>query len=535
MKRTIVAGVGVVLGGLVGFFGHEVTRWASSDWEEPSGLPALGPWRPELGLRGSFESLPAPGPGRRPRSRPRLRLLDDNPEAWVERWRLLADARRSIDVATFIVRDDPFGLAFIGHLLARARDGVRVRLLVDGHGTDMNRSVTDEDYLDELVAAGIETRVYRPMAARITQALVELDPVVAIASEHDKLLLIDGRHAVVGGRNIAEEYFADFAGAPRAFHDVDVAIDAPSVARTLGGAFEAEWGSPAAEPVEVEDIDVVSSADELLAAYRAMSAFLNGRSLEAGDAAADEALQALLAEHPDMRGALRRKRRPPAAEGEVRLLDSGPRRGEADDPLTEGLRRLLETARTDVLIETPYLVLSKAAVDVFARAAARGVRITIVTNSPTSSDNAVSQAFFLEQWPEVLARVPTLRLFVRGDGHNLHGKTAVFDGQVAVISTYNLDPVSMAVDGEVAVVVWSKTFAAQAAGPARSMIAEGAPTTYEYRIVRDARGLPVREEDGRPRVEYGPQDHTDPTRWKALTRWWNLLGALRKGGFEPLF
>ena len=63
-----------------------------------------------------------------------------------------------------------------------------------------------------------------------------------------------------------------------------------------------------------------------------------------------------------------------------------------------------------------------------AEAAGRGVRITILTNSPLSSDNAMSQAVFLEQWPELLARLPGARLFVTGDRHNLHGKLAVFDG-----------------------------------------------------------------------------------------------------------
>ena len=79
---------------------------------------------------------------------------------------------------------------------------------------------------------------------------------------------------------------------------------------------------------------------------------------------------------------------------------------EADDPITRSLIRLVRSARKEIFIQSPYLVLPREAVDVLAEAAGRGVRITILTNSPLSSDNAMSQGVFLEQWPELLARVP---------------------------------------------------------------------------------------------------------------------------------
>lgn len=88
-------------------------------------------------------------------------------------------------------------------------------------------------------------------------------------------------------------------------------------------------------------------------------------------------------------------------------------------------------------------------------AARCGVAITIVTNSPVSSDNALSQAFFLEQWPELLARMPTMRLFVAGRA-NLHTKAVTFDGQIGMVGTCNLDPLSMAFNSEVMAAMWSR-------------------------------------------------------------------------------
>lgn len=532
--RTALATFLVAGGAALGAWtGVSVAGWVAAPWVDASLLErdALEPWSPGMSLAATFDTFPAP-----PGPPPRLRVLDENHAAWVERWRLLASARDRIDAASFIVRDDVFGMSFLGHLLEQAGAGVRVRLLVDAHGTKMARSIFKEDYLDELAGAGIAVRIYRPMPSRIAQAVVWLDPVAAIASEHDKLLLVDRRGSLVGGRNVGTEYFADPRRYPGAFRDVDLLLEGGGTCRALERAFEAEWAAEAAGPVAPESVNLDSKEDALLGAYRAMDAWLRGAPERvAGDPACRPWLQVLRDEHPGLHGALADPR-PEDVRAPVRLLNSAPRRTRADDPVTEGLRRLLASAEREVLVISPYLVLSEAAVQVLERAAARGVQITILTNSPTSSDNAVSQAFFMEQWPELLARVPTLRLFVRGDGHNLHAKAAIVDDTVAVVSTYNLDPVSMYVDGEVAVVAWSPLLCTRLAAPARTWIATGAPETLEYRIAREADGTVRRDAEGDPIVVFGPRDHTDPARWRGLAAWWTLLRTLEDWvGFDPIF
>jgi cardiolipin synthase C len=529
-SRTVLAATLVAGGAALGaFLGGRVARWVTASWVDASGLPPLEPWSPDMDLRRTFETFPEVEG-----DPPRLRLLDDNTRSWVARWRLLEDARRRIDFATFIVHGDVFGMAFLGRLLELARDGVRVRLLVDAHGTAMSRSITDEDILDELVGAGIETRVYRPMPSRIAQALLDLDPAAAVASEHDKIFIVDGRVGIVGGRNIGHEYFTALRADRRAFTDVDVIIEGRAACRALGRAFDAEWNAQASRDAG-EDVSLSSRSAELLGAARAMDAWLTGdEAALAGDPDAAPFLEELRREHGALRGALSGPVEA-ADRAEVRLLDSAPRRIAFDDQITEGLRRLLGAARREVLIQSPYLVLSDEAVELLTAASERGVTLTIITNSPTSSDNAVSQAFFMEQWPHIVARVPGLRIFVRGDGHNLHGKTIVVDGQVAVVSTYNLDPISMSIDGELAVVAWSDDFARRVAAPVRRVIDQGAPTTYEYRIQRDADGAPLRDADGAPRIEFGPEQHTDPTRWKSLTAWLTTIRAMKEVGFDPVF
>jgi hypothetical protein len=160
--------------------------------------------------------------------------------------------------------------------------------------------------------------------------------------------------------------------------------------------------------------------------------------------------------------------------------------------------------------------------------AARGVRITVLTNSPLSSDNAQSHAFFLEQWPELLARVPTLRIFVFGDRHNLHSKVGTIDGRLVLIGTYNIDPFSMAVNGEVVAAVWSEPLARQVRAETQRFISGGPPAVYDYRIARDGQGRPEGDGDGKVVVAFGPEDHGSPEQWKAVKRYWTLLRIAKK-------
>lgn len=529
MRRRLVLWLllGIVLG------------WGAARWfldvDGPSAAhppPDLGAYTPDMNLAQAFDSLPLTGG-----DRARLRLLVDNPAAWTARWRLLDAAEHSIDVSYFILKQDVFGAAFLGHLLHKARQGVRVRILLDAMGTKMSRSPRGNDYLDALVnAENVQVKLYRPMSNRYLDAVLLLNPVAVFASDHDKILIVDGEWALTGGRNISEEYFADPEQFPRAFHDADLLLRDPKAVAALGRSFTSEYASEEARPVWRERVDLLASEEDLSLAYRLMAAWLQGAPLDAGLAEAVRLrgvdwLEAL-ALQPRLRGALHSVGEPEFV-GATRIIDSPARLLSPGDPISEALVRLVTSAQRDILIQSPYLVLSEEVVEVLAEAGARGVAITIFTNSPVSSDNALSQAFFLEQWPRVLARVPGLRIFVAGDTHNLHSKLGVIDGTVSVVGTYNLDPLSMAMNSEVVAVVRSREFARQVAAKPMTLVAAGAPRAYEYRIERRADGR-ARLEDGNPVVAFGPWDHADPDAWKRLALYLRLLrGAAVVPGWSP--
>jgi cardiolipin synthase C len=429
----------------------------------PSSLIQLGAYSPDMSLRAAFESLPPAGG-----ARTGLTLLSGNTDAWAARWQMLANARESIDVSYFIVREDLFGAAFLGHLLHKAKQGVKIRLMFDSQGTLMSFvSPRGSDWLDTLAnTEHVQLKLFRPLLSRYIEALMTANPVAAVASEHDKILVGDHRVGMIGGRNISAEYFADPKDLPTAFEDVDVILHGESVARGLTAAFEAQFSSDGARPVKPERLDLASYEEELLLAYRAMDAWLRGTALDVNTAARIKALHLGwlddLEKYPLLRGTARRSFRP-EVRAEARLLDSQTRLEPHADLIAQGFLRLAQSTRNRILVQSPYLVLSQEAVDVLAAIGRRGVAIDILTNSPISSDNSMSQAFFLEQWPELLARVPGLRIFVAGQPNTVHTKLAVFDENVTLVGTYNLDPVSMAVNSEIMAAVWSHAFARRAA------------------------------------------------------------------------
>ncbi len=476
--------------------------------ETPDANMQLAPYRDGMSLRDVFETFPEFGAGTA-----QLRLLSDNNLAWAARWDLLDHAKHRIDVSYFILKQDVFGVAFLGHLLKKAKEGVKIRILLDAFGSKLSWHPEGNDYLDTLVNTGnVEVRMYRPLLKRVAQGILHLSVSVTIASDHDKILVADGMRAVTGGRNIATEYFAHPGDADTVFRDMGVEVVDKRVAAALTGAFESQYKSEGAAKVSREHLDLESQAKQLDLAYGVMDAWLHG------EAVSDQLLQKLkeqgldwakdLARMKHLKGSLSRPLSP-YMKAEARVLDSTTRYDVPNDTISQAAVRLVKSARKEIFIQNPYVMVSDEAVDVFAEASAHGVPITLFTNSPASADSAISQAFFLEQWPYLLARIPSMRLYGNGDEVMIHAKLATFDNTLSLIGTYNLSPLSMATNSEVVVAVWSPEFAAELTKQARAKLGSGKPHVYRYRIAHNADGSPKYDQDGKPIEVFGPADHTD--------------------------
>src|SRR2546427_3112275 len=176
-----------------------------------------------------------------------FRLLPDGFYSLDARIQLVRRARNSLDVQYYLIQDDRTGRLLMRTLRDAALRGVRVRLLVD----DLYTTGGDPMFRGLAAFPNVEVRLFNPFCcARQSTAskyIASLADFTRLNHRmHNKLFIADGVVAVMGGRNIADEYFT--RSATSNFVDMDVFIVGAVVGR-LASIFDVDWNSPQVYPV----------------------------------------------------------------------------------------------------------------------------------------------------------------------------------------------------------------------------------------------------------------------------------------------
>lgn len=166
--------------------------------------------------------------GSRPIPGNRVSLLFDGPEIYPAMLDRIAAARRWIHLDSYIIRSDATGRRFHEALVARARAGVRVKVVTDWLGS----ATTRRRYWRALREAGAEVRIFNP------PQLIHLRG--NLTRDHRKLLVVDGETAVTGGHCLGDEWAGDPAAGRQPWRDTAAAIDGPAAA-AIDQAFAALW------------------------------------------------------------------------------------------------------------------------------------------------------------------------------------------------------------------------------------------------------------------------------------------------------
>jgi len=312
-------------------------------------------------------------------------ILDRGQHAMLARLSLIRSATTAIDLQTYIFDEDDAGQLFLEELLAAARRGVRVRLLVD-----QLSALKRVDTLAALAGAhaNFAIRIYNPVLNRARLSYPQYVLAAACCWRklnqrmHTKLLLVDGAVGITGGRNYQDDYYDWDEGFN--FRDRDVLVAGP-VAREMGANFDAFWDDPRAVPPS--------------------------RLRDVGRALLREGVPALAApeyEHPARVAGVSREAVDPATVGMLAhaALPVGPVGYIADLPqkhhggnpghgvATLELRQLIQSARAEVLLQTPYLVLSDSAQELFRSLQQRPEppRVIVSTNSLAATDSFITYA-----------------------------------------------------------------------------------------------------------------------------------------------
>jgi cardiolipin synthase C len=358
----------------------------------------------------------------------RVRILETDREAAEARVEMVLAAREEILAEYFIVGDDPFSLTSLSLLRDAARQGIKVRVIVDAQWNKIPRPVQAH-----LLAEGIEMRLYHPF---------RLDKLHWITRRmHDKLVVVDGKALLAGGRNIESPYFGLGRQLRRRnYIDVDLQVEGDSAAEARRYFLEL-W-----ESGEVRKARTRATPGEMAEAARELDkhkAWLDARI----EAARNDA-----------------NRRPAelAEVGPVRFLHDPVGRKGIERGVGHGLLDLLDGARESVIIESPYLVPSKAFQRGLDRTLARGVRVRILTNSLATTDNLWPQAGYAGHKKVLVRR--GVELWEYEGPECLHSKAAVIDGETVVVGSFNLDPRSEHLNTELALVATDRALAGEMLG-----------------------------------------------------------------------
>lgn len=333
----------------------------------------------------------------------KVALLQDGPATYAAMFAAIREARRHINIESYIIDDGEMGAKFADLLLERRAEGIEINILYDSVGAFK----TDKKYFERLRAGGIrvvEFNPINPFAARFRWSINHRD--------HRKLLIADGRTVVLGGINIDDVYSTGSAsfgsesrsgrgkkGRQSGWRDTDIRIDGPVVA-DFQKLFLQTWEKQHGPPLNRSDyLPVV----------------------------------------------------PPQGNEIVRAIGSSP--DDAYNAIYLTFIAAITNAEKQVFITNAYFVPDPQLVEALQAAARRGVDVRLILPSTTDSRSASYAAH--SHYTDLLTE--GVKIYER-KAALLHAKTAVIDGVWSCVGSANLDWRSGVDNDEVTAVILSREF-----------------------------------------------------------------------------
>jgi putative cardiolipin synthase len=412
-------------------------------------------------------------------------LLDRNQLALTARLALIDEAAVSLDIQYFIWQDDATGHLMAERALAAADRGVRVRVLMDDFGV----AGPGGEALKLDAHPGVDVRVFNPWTLRGSRFGTATEFLVRTYTlnrrMHNKTLIADGRFAILGGRNIGDRYFGIYDSFVQ--NDLDILVAGP-MAKAVGGTFDEYWNSEHSFPVALFASDerpqhpLATTREELRAVVTQHTDALRPFTLEPTDWSPyleelvdtfAPARAEILWESPDV------------------LNDARPR-------LYAAYKALVASARSEVLISSPYFIPDEDFRNLLREIVARGVRVVVVTNSLETNNHVIAHTGYRRWRREVLAAGVEL-YELRADAEalpyyvtppsmpgalGLHTKAVVIDRERAFVGSPNVDPRSMVLNTEIGVVGEGAELAARVA----ALIDRDIAPANSWRVTMDEEG-----------------------------------------------
>jgi cardiolipin synthase A/B len=318
-----------------------------------------------------------------------LRLLMTGESAFQCLEEQILAARHSIHITTFILGRDETGRRIIKLLAQRAREGIKVRLLLDAVGCVFSSG----KFVQPLRDAGGEVQRFMPVMLLSTRHSANL-------RNHRKIAVFDQHTAIIGGHNLAREYMGLVSYRKR-FRDFGAIISGPGAA-LLNEVFLADWSFASGQSTELLHKEILP---------------------EAIRTEGESAMQ-IVASGPDVKG----------------------------DPLYEGIISMIQEARTNILIVTPYFIPDEVLWRSLMVKARSGTEVTLIL--PARSNHPITD-FARRHYTRELRKAGA-RVLLYGPGM-LHAKAVMVDHRLGLIGSANFDLRSLFVNFEIGVFLYSES------------------------------------------------------------------------------
>ena len=365
----------------------------------------------------------------------RVALIETGEEGARVRLDLAEAAQTSIDISYYTVTNGKFTEAFLSCLLGAADRGVRVRILFDG----LTRIAYERKDLRDAVR-GFET--HPNIEVRYYEKFNSLTPWAWHTRLHEKTIIVDGKLALIGGRNIGDKYFIKDEYQSRFVNDRDALIyhEGPeaSVIGDMQRYFDLLWEYKRTKPHRKK-----ITSRQIERAKFTNSAIRNHYKM-------------LKSKHPELFQKTDWNAKTYPAEA-VQFVHNPLGRLNNEPWSLRKLLSLTSQARSSVFLQSPYIIPSRRMRNEIKGYGIQWEKLTILTNSKQSSPNVLAMAAYLNHRKGIVDRVAALHEYQGPD--SIHGKSYIFDDSISVIGTVNLDARSSYIDTESIIIITSKEFA----------------------------------------------------------------------------
>ena len=337
-----------------------------------------------------------------------VRILNNGEEAYKVRMQLIESAKEEILISYFIFAKDDTALEVLALLRKKAREGVKVKIIIDALFNDIPKQIGTHLQHENVLIKNFNTFNFFRLGKTIKYRM------------HDKMFIVDQQKIILGGRNIEDTYYSK---AKKNYDDRDIYL-VGDIAKEASAYYHQLWEADHLRPFKQKKLKTLKASDQL---DQIQNNYEMRRVLDTFELSAWES-DLIEVENVDL------------------LHDRIATRKEKMTGTAKQLYDLIRSAKSSVIIDSPYLIVTKEFHEVLSEVLSRGVKIRFLTNSLKSTDGLFPQAAYIGQRKKIVQMGVELYEYFGED--SLHSKSLVIDDTTSAIGSFNFDPRSQNLNTE---------------------------------------------------------------------------------------